>query len=165
MPLGALLLLPENWPLAPAPFLGPLRCAQSVPEVAWGNRTRVMLDMGCGVASLSAYLEPYDVHVVSMAPKDEHEAQVQLALERGILALLGVMGTQRLPFPANAIDVVHCSRCRVPWHKDGTGCPGAKMVRAGRTLDMPLEALGVVLQCFESAPSHLTPRRAVLATR
>jgi len=103
---------------APGCLSGACR-GQSVPEVAWGNRTRVMLDMGCGVASLAAYLEPYGREGVSVAPKDEHEAQVQLALERGILALLGVMGTQRLPFPANAFDVVHCSRCRVPWHKDG----------------------------------------------
>lgn len=56
---------------------------------------------------------------MSVAPKDEHEAQVQMALERGIPALSAVMGTQRLIFPSNVFDVVHCARCRVPWHIDG----------------------------------------------
>lgn len=56
---------------------------------------------------------------MSFAPKDEHEAQVQLALERGIPAISTVMGTRRLAFPSNVFDIVHCARCRVPWEKDG----------------------------------------------
>eukprot|EP00897_Mesotaenium_endlicherianum_P004214 jgi/Mesen1/3820/ME000207S02830 len=92
---------------------------ETVPEIAWGEHVKVALDMGCGVASWGAYLFNYNVTVISMAPKDEHEAQVQFALERGVPALLGVMGTQRLPFSSNSFDVVHCSRCRVPWHIDG----------------------------------------------
>ena len=56
---------------------------------------------------------------MSLAPKDEHEAQVQFALERGIPAISAVMGTQRLPFPGIVFDVVHCARCRVPWHIEG----------------------------------------------
>ncbi|GJP51831.1 hypothetical protein CLOM_g10962 [Closterium sp. NIES-68] len=92
---------------------------KAFPDVAWGKRVRVILDMGCGVASLSAYLDQFDVRVMSMAPKDEHEAQIQLALERGVLAVVGVMGTQRLPFSSNSFDAVHCARCRVPWHIDG----------------------------------------------
>lgn len=42
-----------------------------------------------------------------------------MALERGIPAVSAVMGTQRLVFPSNVFDAVHCARCRVPWHKDG----------------------------------------------
>ena len=57
---------------------------------------------------------------MSLAPNDEHEAQVQFALERGIPAFLGVMGSKRLPFPGKVFDVVHCARCRVPWHAEGT---------------------------------------------
>lgn len=64
-----------------------------------------------------------DVLTMSVAPKDEHEAQVQMALERGIPALSAVMGTQRLIFPSNVFDVVHCARCRVPWHIDGNSLP------------------------------------------
>ncbi|KAJ4895224.1 putative methyltransferase PMT26 [Raphanus sativus] len=56
---------------------------------------------------------------MSLAPKDEHEAQVQFALERGIPAISAVMGTTRLPFPGRVFDIVHCARCRVPWHIEG----------------------------------------------
>lgn len=89
------------------------------PNVAWGTRTRVVLDVGCGVASFGGYLFDKGVLTMSVAPKDEHEAQIQLALERGIPAILGVIGTQRLVFPSNVYDVVHCARCRVHWHGDG----------------------------------------------
>ncbi|CAH9092176.1 unnamed protein product [Cuscuta epithymum] len=92
---------------------------QSVPEIAWGSRSRVILDVGCGVASFGGYLFERDVLAMSLAPKDEHEAQVQFALERGIPAISAVMGTKRLPFPGRVFDVVHCARCRVPWHIEG----------------------------------------------
>ncbi|MFQ6628574.1 hypothetical protein Gotur_008102 [Gossypium turneri] len=85
---------------------------QSVPDIAWGKRSRVILDVGCGVASFGGYLFERDVLAMSFAPKDEHEAQVQFALERGIPAILNVMGTKRLPFPSSVFDVVHCARCR-----------------------------------------------------
>lgn len=88
-------------------------------DVAWGKRTRVVLDVGCGVASFGGYLFERDVLTMSFAPKDEHEAQVQFALERGIPAISAVMGTKRLPFPGGVFDVVHCARCRVPWHIEG----------------------------------------------
>jgi len=56
---------------------------------------------------------------VSLAPRDNHEAQVQFALERGIPAILGVISTQRLPFPSNSFDMAHCSRCLIPWTEFG----------------------------------------------
>ena len=56
---------------------------------------------------------------MSFAPKDEHEAQIQFALERGIPAFLAVIGTQKLPFPDNSFDAIHCARCRVHWYADG----------------------------------------------
>ncbi|KAF5181665.1 S-adenosyl-l-methionine-dependent methyltransferases superfamily protein [Thalictrum thalictroides] len=89
------------------------------PKISWGKHTRVILDVGCGVASFGGYLFERDVLTMSFAPKDEHEAQVQFALERGIPAISAVMGTQRLPFPGKVFDLVHCARCRVPWHKEG----------------------------------------------
>ncbi|KAJ9566989.1 hypothetical protein OSB04_002955 [Centaurea solstitialis] len=92
---------------------------KSLPDIAWGKRTRVILDVGCGVASFGGYLFERDVIAMSFAPKDEHEAQVQFALERGIPAISAVMGTLRLPFPSKIFDVVHCARCRVPWHIEG----------------------------------------------
>ena len=42
-----------------------------------------VLDVGCGVASFSAYLLPLDIQTMSFAPKDGHENQIQFALERG----------------------------------------------------------------------------------
>ncbi|KAK9266322.1 hypothetical protein L1049_019453 [Liquidambar formosana] len=91
----------------------------SVPDVAWGKHSRVILDVGCGVASFGGYLFDRDTLAMSFAPKDEHEAQVQFALERGIPAISAVMGTKRLPFPGRVFDAVHCARCRVPWHIEG----------------------------------------------
>lgn len=92
---------------------------QSVSGIAWGKKSRVILDVGCGVASFGGYLFERDVLAMSFAPKDEHEAQVQFALERGIPAISAVMGTKRLPFPGRVFDAVHCARCRVPWHVEG----------------------------------------------
>ncbi|KAI4345070.1 hypothetical protein L6164_012237 [Bauhinia variegata] len=92
---------------------------QAVPDIAWGKQSRVILDVGCGVASFGGFLFERDVLAMSFAPKDEHEAQVQFALERGIPAISAVMGTKRLPFPGRVFDVVHCARCRVPWHIEG----------------------------------------------
>ncbi|PUZ63164.1 hypothetical protein GQ55_3G046000 [Panicum hallii var. hallii] len=92
---------------------------EALPEVAWGRRSRVVLDIGCGVASFGGFLFEKDALTMSFAPKDEHEAQVQFALERGIPAVSAVMGTKRLPFPGNVFDVIHCARCRVPWHIEG----------------------------------------------
>eukprot|EP00268_Persea_americana_P006741 TRINITY_DN1242_c1_g1_i11.p1 TRINITY_DN1242_c1_g1~~TRINITY_DN1242_c1_g1_i11.p1 ORF type:complete len:862 (-),score=203.32 TRINITY_DN1242_c1_g1_i11:420-3005(-) len=92
---------------------------ESLPDMAWGKQNRVVLDVGCGVASFGGYLFDRDVLTMSFAPKDEHEAQVQFALERGIPAISAVMGTKRLPFPSKVFDAVHCARCRVPWHIEG----------------------------------------------
>lgn len=90
-----------------------------LPTIEWGRHTRVILDVGCGVASFGGYLLDKDVITMSFAPKDEHEAQIQFALERGIPAFLSVIGTQRLTFPDNAFDLIHCARCRVHWDGDG----------------------------------------------
>ncbi|CAL0318914.1 unnamed protein product [Lupinus luteus] len=76
---------------------------------------RTVLDVGCGVASFGAYLMDYEILTMSIAPSDEHEAQVQFALERGLPAMLGVLSTHRLPFPSRSFDMAHCSRCLVPW--------------------------------------------------
>ncbi|KAK4579577.1 hypothetical protein RGQ29_029304 [Quercus rubra] len=91
----------------------------TLPTVEWGRHIRVILDVGCGVASFGGYLLDKNVITMSFAPKDEHEAQIQFALERGIPATLSVIGTQKLTFPDNAYDLIHCARCRVHWDADG----------------------------------------------
>ncbi|ESW10183.1 hypothetical protein PHAVU_009G187900 [Phaseolus vulgaris] len=76
---------------------------------------RNALDTGCGVASFGAYLFKKNVVAMSIAPRDSHEAQVQFALERGVPAIIGVLGTIMLPFPSGAFDMAHCSRCLIQW--------------------------------------------------
>ncbi|KAE8720459.1 putative methyltransferase PMT2 [Hibiscus syriacus] len=76
---------------------------------------RTALDTGCGVASLGAYLLKRNVITMSFAPRDSHEAQIQFALERGVPAFIGVLGTIKMPFPSRAFDMAHCSRCLIPW--------------------------------------------------
>lgn len=114
-----------------------------------GGRVRTVLDTGCGVcaphrrpnhgfgsplighlnvrpfracmqvASLGAYLDSRGVIAMSFAPRDSHEAQVQFALERGVPAFIGVLGSVKLPFPPRSFDMAHCSRCLIPWGGNG----------------------------------------------
>ncbi|KAG5028421.1 hypothetical protein JHK87_011935 [Glycine soja] len=86
----------------------------SVIPIADGS-VRTALDTGCGVASWGAYLLKRNVLAMSFAPKDNHEAQVQFALERGVPAVIGVLGTIHLPYPSRAFDMAQCSRCLIPW--------------------------------------------------
>ncbi|KAL9326789.1 hypothetical protein ACSQ67_007434 [Phaseolus vulgaris] len=86
----------------------------SVIPIADGS-VRTALDTGCGVASWGAYLLKRNVLAMSFAPKDNHEAQVQFALERGVPAVIGVLGSIRLPYPSRAFDMAQCSRCLIPW--------------------------------------------------
>ncbi|KAK4367177.1 hypothetical protein RND71_015057 [Anisodus tanguticus] len=58
-------------------------------------------------------------HYIKFIEEDEHEAQIQFALERGIPATLSVIATKKLAFSDNAFDMIHCARCRVHWHADG----------------------------------------------
>ncbi|XP_012086579.1 probable methyltransferase PMT18 isoform X2 [Jatropha curcas] len=82
-----------------------------------GGTIRTAIDTGCGVASWGAYLLKREILAMSFAPRDTHEAQVQFALERGVPAMIGIMASQRLPYPARAFDMAHCSRCLIPWHQ------------------------------------------------
>lgn len=71
------------------------------------------------VASWGAYLLSRKVIAMSFAPRDSHEAQVQFALERGVPAVIGVLGSIKLPYPSRAFDMAHCSRCLIPWGANG----------------------------------------------
>ncbi|RWW44834.1 hypothetical protein BHE74_00049373 [Ensete ventricosum] len=71
------------------------------------------------VASWGAYLFKKNVLAMSFAPRDSHEAQVQFALERGVPAVIGVLGSIKLPYPSRAFDMAHCSRCLIPWGANG----------------------------------------------
>ncbi|KAF9609732.1 hypothetical protein IFM89_018180 [Coptis chinensis] len=89
-----------------------------IPEIAFGKHTRVVLDVGCGVASFGAFLFSRNVTTLSIAPKDVHENQIQFALERGVPAMVAAFATHRLLYPSQAFDLIHCSRCRINWTRD-----------------------------------------------
>ncbi|XP_011035117.1 PREDICTED: probable methyltransferase PMT13 [Populus euphratica] len=80
-----------------------------------GGVLRTALDMGCGVASWGGYLLKEGILTLSFAPRDSHKAQIQFALERGVPAFVAMLGTRRLPYPAFSFDLVHCSRCLIPF--------------------------------------------------
>ncbi|KAL5164158.1 putative methyltransferase PMT11 [Glycine soja] len=89
-----------------------------IPDITFGKHIRVVLDVGCGVASFGAYLLSRNVVTMSVAPKDVHENQIQFALERGVPAMAAAFATRRLLYPSQAFDLVHCSRCRINWTRD-----------------------------------------------
>lgn len=93
--------------------------SQMVPEISFGHHVRVALDIGCGVASFGAFLLQRNVTTLSIAPKDVHENQIQFALERGVPAMVAVFATHRLLYPSQAFDLIHWSRCRINWTRDG----------------------------------------------
>ncbi|XP_052173833.1 probable methyltransferase PMT19 [Diospyros lotus] len=79
------------------------------------SKIRTVLDVGCGLASSEASLMEHDILTMSIAPRDSiHEAQVQLALERGLPAMLTELSTHRLALPARSLDMAHCTRCLAP---------------------------------------------------
>ncbi|KAJ3680140.1 hypothetical protein LUZ60_016418 [Juncus effusus] len=94
------------------------------------GQLRTALDMGCGVASFGGYMLKENILTVSFAPRDSHKSQIQFALERGIPAFVAMLGTRRLPFPAQAFDLVHCSRCLIPF----TAYNGTYLIEADRLL-------------------------------
>ncbi|KAM0029139.1 putative S-adenosyl-L-methionine-dependent methyltransferase [Helianthus debilis subsp. tardiflorus] len=89
-----------------------------VPEITFGNHTRVALDVGCVVASFSAYLFSRNVLTMSVAPKDVHVNQIQFALERRVPAIVVAFATRRLLYASQAFELIHCSRCRVNSTRD-----------------------------------------------
>ncbi|KAF9664630.1 hypothetical protein SADUNF_Sadunf16G0038300 [Salix dunnii] len=79
-----------------------------------------VLDVGCGVASFSAYLLPLDIQTMSFASKGGHENQIRFALERGAGAgaMTAAIATKQLPYPSSSSEMVYCSRCHVDWHEN-----------------------------------------------
>ncbi|XP_031281591.1 probable methyltransferase PMT10 [Pistacia vera] len=117
--------------------------SQMVPEIAFGHHIRVALDVDCGLASFGAYLMQRNITTLSIALKDVHENQIQFALERGVPAMVAVFARQRLLYPSQAFDFIHCSRCRVNWtHDDGILLLEAnRMLRAGGYFAWAVETL------------------------
>ncbi|KAJ1286662.1 hypothetical protein BS78_03G369100 [Paspalum vaginatum] len=95
-----------------------------------GGGVRTALDIGCGAASFGDYLLNYSVLTMSIALRDRFGAQVQVALERGLPAMIGGLVAHRLPYPSRSFDMVHCADCLVPW----TAHDGLYMLEIDRLL-------------------------------
>ncbi|KAL3845482.1 hypothetical protein ACJIZ3_002885 [Penstemon smallii] len=104
--------------------------SKMIPEIAFGQHTRVALDIGCGDASFGAYMMDQNVTTLSISQKYVHDNDIQFALERGVPAMVAAFGTRRLPYPSQAFDLIHCSKCRINWTRDD----GILLLEANRIL-------------------------------
>ncbi|KAL8533659.1 hypothetical protein ACS0TY_009890 [Phlomoides rotata] len=79
-----------------------------------------VLDIGCGFGSFGAHLLSLKLMAVCMAAYETTGSQVQVALERGLPAIIGNFISRQLPFPSLSYDMVHCTQCGIVWDdKDG----------------------------------------------
>lgn len=85
-----------------------------------GPQVRNVLDIGCGFGSLGAHLLSLKLMAVCMAPYESTGSQVQLALERGLPAIIGNFISRQLPLPSLSYDMVHCTQCGIVWDDKGT---------------------------------------------
>ncbi|EHA8592574.1 putative methyltransferase PMT28 [Cocos nucifera] len=89
------------------------------PDIEWGKNIRVVLDIGCTSASFGLTLLEKDVITLYLGLVNDQTDLAQLALERGIPAVMANLGSRRLPFPSGVFDAIHCGNCDVPWHSGG----------------------------------------------
>ncbi|KAG6624370.1 probable methyltransferase PMT10 [Carya illinoinensis] len=104
--------------------------SKMIPDIAFGQKTRVALDIDSGVADFGAFLMQRNVITLSIARKDVHENQIQFALERGVPAMVATFATRRLLYPSQAFDFIHCLGCGVSWTLDD----GKLLLEANRML-------------------------------
>ena len=60
------------------------------------------------------------VMAVCIAAYEATGSQVQLALERGLPAMLGNFIARQLPYPSLSFDMIHCAQCGILWDQKGT---------------------------------------------
>lgn len=81
---------------------------------------QTVLDIGCGFGSFAAHLNSLKLMSVCIAAYEMTGSQVQLALERGLPAMIGNFISKQLPYPSLSFDMVHCAQCGIDWDgKDG----------------------------------------------
>lgn len=78
-----------------------------------------MLDIGCGFGSFGAHLVSLKMMPICIAEFEATGSQVQLALERGLPAMIGNFFSKQLPYPALSFDMVHCAHCGTTWDIKG----------------------------------------------
>lgn len=90
-----------------------------VPDIQWGKNLRVILDIQCTDTSFGSTILEKDVITLYFGLMSDQTDLAQLTLERGIPAVVGSLGTRRLPFPSDVFDAIHCGECSIPWHSSG----------------------------------------------
>lgn len=78
-----------------------------------------MLDIGCGFGSFGAHLLSVKLMAVCIASYEIVGSQVQLALERGLPAIIGSFTSKQLPYPTLVFDMIHCAQCGINWDRKG----------------------------------------------
>ncbi|KAL6894176.1 hypothetical protein ACP4OV_008274 [Aristida adscensionis] len=92
---------------------------EMAPDIDWGKNIRIILDVGCKSAGFGVALLEKDVITLSLGLTNDQTDLAQVALERGIPATVGSLGSRRLPFPSGVFDAIHCGECNIPWHSNG----------------------------------------------
>ncbi|XP_031503482.1 probable methyltransferase PMT11 [Nymphaea colorata] len=106
------------------------KLAETVPDAKLGVRIKAALEIEAGFSGVGAALLSHNVNNLFIASGDEHKNQVQFALERGIPAMLADFGSDRLPYPSQAFDLIYCLECNIDWERDG----GILLLEANRML-------------------------------
>ncbi|KAG8092325.1 hypothetical protein GUJ93_ZPchr0012g18766 [Zizania palustris] len=118
----------------------PVRTALDIGAMHGGSWATEMLSRGVLTVSVAAPWVPSD------------GALVELALERGVPAMLAAPSRRGLPYPVAAFDMAHCGSCLVPWHLHGERFlmeidrvlrPGGYWVHSGAPRNGPRERAGV----------------------
>nr|GFC35669.1 probable pectin methyltransferase QUA2 [Tanacetum cinerariifolium] len=78
---------------------------------------RTVLDIGCGYGSLGAHLFPKQLLTMCIANYEASGSQVEIALERGLPAMVGSFTSKQLPFPSLSFDMIHSAWDGVDWDK------------------------------------------------
>ncbi|KAK8488677.1 hypothetical protein V6N11_019842 [Hibiscus sabdariffa] len=78
---------------------------------------RTVLDIGCGFGSFGAHLVSLRLMALCVAAYEATGSQVQIALERGLPAMIGSFISRQLPYPSLSFDMVHCAQCGIVWDK------------------------------------------------
>ncbi|KAJ1293390.1 hypothetical protein BS78_01G064200 [Paspalum vaginatum] len=121
---------------------------EMAPDIDWGKNIRIILDVGCKSAGFGIALLDKDVITLSLGLTNDQTDLAQVALERGIPATVGSLGSRRLPFPSGAFDAVHCGECNIPWHSNGGKLlleinrilrPGGYFIISSKTADLESE--------------------------
>jgi len=121
---------------------------EMAPDIDWGKNIRIILDVGCKSAGFGIALLEKDVITLSLGLTNDQTDLAQVALERGIPATVGSLGSRRLPFPSGAFDAIHCGECNIPWHSNGGKLlleinrilrPGGYFIISSRSADLESE--------------------------